>query len=489
MSFFIHKIVDENTDQEIELIFTKEVNLATISFILNEKQYLGRLNLDSFDITMDDWFISFQNLVQLSDKYITFQKINNVEDCYQLNIEIPFIGIDCHCILSHEEIIYDDSLEIKKKLPHSEHIKKLLIFDSNQRYAGITRDLHQFSNIRCLDWDMSLPTLVYEATQIAKKNIYNYGTESSIIKRIHQRHPYLKNMNMDNILIAGGSISNAILNNDKITDIDIFIYGLSAIEATAKVFEIGQYISDLEEEKFVERCYFRKSTRNLTITFNCQDINHKVQIMFRLYNTKSEILHGFDFGSAAVGFDGTHIITTSLGLFSYKFRINILDTSRRSTTYEKRLIKYLKRGFEIVLPRFDIQTMEKKLPFSYSEYQNLNLPYLLIKIKKDDVLKNKIVVKKIQSSNNSKSDYCLVGETIICKPKFKDILQYCSNEDIINILRDQNVSEDIIRLVKEKNEERKITWIIDNPGKQFTTSFNPIIKDEFEWYGDYYQTI
>src|SRR5690606_20981381 len=75
-----------------------------------------------------------------------------------------------------------------------------------------------------------------------------------------------------------------------------------------------------------------------------------IQIIYRLYTSKSEILHGFDIGSSAVGYDGKYVYFTSLSKFAYEYGCNIVDISRRSTTYEQRLIKYLKRGFKIILP-------------------------------------------------------------------------------------------------------------------------------------------
>jgi len=35
--------------------------------------------------------------------------------------------------------------------------------------------------------------------------------------------------------------------------------------------------------------------------------------------------------------------------------VNVVDTTRRSTTYERRLHKYLKRGFSIAIPKLDIK--------------------------------------------------------------------------------------------------------------------------------------
>ncbi|AGD92378.1 hypothetical protein LBA_00460 [Megavirus lba] len=45
------------------------------------------------------------------------------------------------------------------------------------------------------------------------------------------------------------------------------------------------------------------------------------------------------------------------------------------------------------------------------------------------------------------------------------------------------------KLDKLENQEHDIDWITDNPGTQLTSSFNPIIENEVDWYGKrYYKT-
>lgn len=96
------------------------------------------------------------------------------------------------------------------------------------------------------------------------------------------------------------------------------------------------------------------------------NINDQIyQVIFRLYKSKSEILHGFDLGPSAVGFDGTTVFLTALGKLSYENRIIVVDTTRRSTTYEYRIQKYFKRGFELVLPELNIAS----LPTEYHKYK------------------------------------------------------------------------------------------------------------------------
>jgi hypothetical protein len=107
-----------------------------------------------------------------------------------------------------------------------------------------------------------------------------------------------------------------------------------------------------------------------TLTISIYDANGytvDIQLILRIYKTMSDIIHGFDLGSSAVGFDGKEVYFTSLSKFCYENMVNIYDGTRRSTTYEKRLVKYFEAGFSIVLPNLDIS----KLPVDYHQY---NLP-------------------------------------------------------------------------------------------------------------------
>ncbi|KAL0229587.1 hypothetical protein GEMRC1_014204 [Eukaryota sp. GEM-RC1] len=98
-------------------------------------------------------------------------------------------------------------------------------------------------------------------------------------------------------------------------------------------------------------------TKN-SITINVEQMT--IQIILRLYSSPSEVLHGFDLGSSAVGYDGSQVWLTSLGMLSYSSMINVVDTTRRSTTYERRLRKYFDRGFMIVLPHLDVNKIDRR---------------------------------------------------------------------------------------------------------------------------------
>jgi len=204
-------------------------------------------------------------------------------------------------------------------------------------------------------------------------------------------------LNFSNILIAGGFISNLLLQNHHSGDVDIFFYNLNITQANTR---LPQLIEDLitsyktycqsEVKKQKDNPHYRTPNHIFNReTFNPNDFQayrnknqatlelpgFKFQIIFRLYTSISEILHGFDLGSSAVGFDGSKTHFTTLSKFSYEYSANIVDTSRRSTTYEQRLAKYFTRGFAIILPQLDISTLRTE-NLEYNQHETLLLPFM-----------------------------------------------------------------------------------------------------------------
>jgi hypothetical protein len=122
------------------------------------------------------------------------------------------------------------------------------------------------------------------------------------------------------------------------------------------------------KEKEIEvPSYDLQFIRNRSCISMIFDHNITIQIILRYYSSISEVLHGFDLGSSAVGYDGHTVYFTSLGKFSYEMMCNIIDTTRRSLTYERRLEKYFNRGFDIILPNLSM----KDIKTHYLQY-NIN---------------------------------------------------------------------------------------------------------------------
>lgn len=370
----------------------------------------------------------------------------------------------------------------------------------------------------------------------------------------------------------------------KSVDLDIFFYGLSVEQANAKIHEIQKFLQNyIENEKQITQkmanpvysihsgeSYHMRYTINknvLTIFFPSEKLTtqnihwynsstQEIQLIFRLYSSKSEILHGFDLGSSAVGFDGQQVYFTSLSKFAYEYGLNIVDTTRRSTSYEVRLSKYMKRGFNLVIPQLDVESCIKirtkntndaiylmRNPFDRHNIDVrdvIGLPYIWIAIVDYDIKTNKNsiygyvqprfnddykIVKCDYQPNTIRNDFRQWITEIYAKynyqnlmngkldsikiygTNFNQIINYQINIDNINNHIKENtqrISSKLEKLnlpgvlvtfndemskkhanIKRQIESMKsgITWIVDNPGTQLTSSVNPIFDDEWKWYG------
>jgi hypothetical protein len=134
----------------------------------------------------------------------------------------------------------------------------------------------------------------------------------------------------------------------------------------------------------------------------------KFQLVLRHYAEKSEILHGFDIGASAAGFDGAQVWLTELGRFAYERGYNVVDTTRRSATYEARLWKYARRGFDLILPGLDVGALPRRnLKYGYCEVADL--PHMPFAYKK--VEGNRIFLDRFVKVFGPASDYDLSEET------------------------------------------------------------------------------
>ena len=307
-------------------------------------------------------------------------------------------------------------------------------------------------------WDYSLPTI----QSIADPDLKTYAIRNinAFQASFNTKYSaYFSNIDFNNILIAGGSVTGTLLRKEWDNDVDIFIYGLTVEQANKKVVELikqlySSYRATLADEfkrglrgendtteptdaeidaimatqtqivnvrnkncitlqfgkkirrrpnqfaKMNESVQMRVASPMMAGTVGYNPLQ-KIQIILRLYSSKSEILLGFDMGSCAVGYDGNNILFTELGKFSYEYLVIVVDPSRRSTTYEKRLIKYHQRGFHIVLPNLDIAKLSVK-NLKYNVPEVADLPYLTFSYK--SIKGNKIVLDRVLRWGNAKDD-------------------------------------------------------------------------------------
>lgn len=117
----------------------------------------------------------------------------------------------------------------------------------------------------------------------------------------------------------------------------------------------------------------------------------KVQCILRLYTNLAELLGGFDIQCAAVAMtahqdftisqrpDHLPIYGTKLAHYGWTTGRLVVDTTRRSPTFEARIYKYLHRGIQIVLPhlnpdivasRFNTTSFKKRGVYEYMGFDD-----------------------------------------------------------------------------------------------------------------------
>jgi hypothetical protein len=130
------------------------------------------------------------------------------------------------------------------------------------------------------------------------------------------------------------------------TDLDLFLVTSSADEAVAAIVEV-----DLLIRGCVPVEHIRVARTDEAVTWYLPRPFCNVQIVLRLYESREQVLLGFDLCACAVGYDGQEIVAARRAWRALETRMNLVDETRQSTTLESRLVKYAERGFAIAVPR------------------------------------------------------------------------------------------------------------------------------------------
>lgn len=219
---------------------------------------------------------------------------------------------------------------------------------------------------------------------------------------------YFDESTWKHINICGGLLTKIMSNNNNnklrnYCDVDIFLSNFDNSE------QCLNFIDELSGRYFLLNPHVfsvLKTTNAITYSYvycdyDCNtDYTINYQIILRNYKSLSQILHGFDIGSCAIGLNNHGISLTTLGITSLLYDINIVDVTRRSTTYETRLIKYLKRGFRIVLNGIHDGLFNKhQLNFKYLSFTN-DTNYQSENPNQFNVFENGINIPMLQSTIN-----------------------------------------------------------------------------------------
>jgi hypothetical protein len=181
-------------------------------------------------------------------------------------------------------------------------------------------------------------------------------------------------MDWTNVFAAGGSVLGCLTNNPtnfEASDVDLFLVGVR---------------TDHEANAVLKRVYdtINRNVGNITVLRTARAITligaypfRHVQVILRLHKSPSEVLLGFDIDSCAVGFDGSRVLAAPRFRRALNKSYNLVNESRRSSTYEIRLRKYAKRGFRVLVPDLDKKRVSQAI-FQKNPNNTTGLTKLLI---------------------------------------------------------------------------------------------------------------
>ena len=274
----------------------------------------------------------------------------------------------------------------------------------------------------------------------------------------------------DNIVVAGGSLVNIITKSDeKLNDVDIFIYGLDKESTKQKIDHVVNSVKQKAiDMKYDTRVYMNSNVINIYV-FDTKKLL-QVQIILRLYDTLAHVLVGFDVDCCCVAYNGKNLLATERGLNALKYRVNVANLKRRSPSYENRLIKYSFRGFDVITD-FKYENMYNKMFFMASE--NYGFTRLL-----EQELINNGQLKNIIFSNTLRfrQTASYTGGHSFYNKENLEIKNIQNTENCITKYN-ANIEDDTMKF--KEYSIKNIGLMETGVMEQFTGSFNPISDENW----------
>ncbi|KAF8307466.1 hypothetical protein DL93DRAFT_131186 [Clavulina sp. PMI_390] len=206
----------------------------------------------------------------------------------------------------------------------------------------------------------------------------------------------LKGLDWSNVFVAGGIILGTLLSTTPErqkefihSDIDVYIYGLSASAANDKIAHIYEtWKSNLPPN--TPSAVVRNSR---TITFFAKYPIKRVQIVMKLVKNPREVLLNFDLDVASMGWDGKELwalpravraLETGYNVFTMNF-VHGHFLGERRASQESRVFKYADRGYGIrILPSYidalhDLQARKEEISHGEALHGNVDLEHIAAK--------------------------------------------------------------------------------------------------------------
>lgn len=431
----------------------------------------------SFEMKNED-FQNYKNLKEKNGKcnvnekiFSIIERVYNKEFHYRTLIEpkniaeLRMLGLDM-CYDNEYINIFLREMEMKFNKPNKNFYENLICLGKlpslNDEINLKNNDLFDVeieedfsSNGFCLNQDCYFERL--ERYPKKGENIFELNIEDkrhnkfNILSYLKDKNPGVKN----NVCIAGGYISS-LYNYCEIqsnADIDIFLYDCEndehALGICKEIMENANYM--------IDHLVITSSAINfqLIVKIGFSTYYYKIQIIRRIYETPSQIIHGFDTDNSCIlyNFKDSTLYCTERFMYSYKYKVVTLNFHRLSPSYFYRINKAIKRGYNLEFPKQYLKYFYERKIFDQNYYK----------------------------------DGC--NFSLVTKFLFRNLLQRELTQDIIT--RELYNFDDKQKLVFTENpfvndfyleiirQEGKNTFFqVENPDKQSNSSFNQIILDD-----------
>ncbi|KAJ7033326.1 hypothetical protein C8F04DRAFT_1261138 [Mycena alexandri] len=190
---------------------------------------------------------------------------------------------------------------------------------------------------------------------------------SQTFEELSQR--LLRNLDWTNVMVAGGMVLGTLISVDapggdphlrhmwSSSDVDMYVYGLSAEKATAKIRHVYEtFRSNLPAATPT------LAVRNAkTITFYARYPLRRIQIVLKLVDSPKDVLLNFDLDICAMGWDGSDVWMLPRAARALKTGCNIFTMnlihghylSERRASQPQRIFKYANKGYGVrILPSY-----------------------------------------------------------------------------------------------------------------------------------------
>ncbi len=373
---------------------------------------------------------------------------NNFISDYDMNNK--FIVCDkCHTKIKTSDII---------KL-HDDQFDDILISEPiycSNNCENVKIELNESSQLYKIN-DLNFDTTSYNIQNVMITDVLNstkikIKTKENFINRVHTKYPFLKDLDMSNVCLAGGFVRSVLL-DQKMKDFDFFVHGTSdPVKRVTKlmndlidniikvnsnsectemqnrtplslkflymykplynVFEIvciedptNHFTPDFSLDKFSKykfdtlKTYDRKkSEKRDEYYFEDGDdkgikMKYRFQFVMHKFNSIEHVLESFDITPACVAFDGDDVFFTQNSFNSYKYGVNIVKNKKWSLMYDSRMSKYFSYGFDIIFPQDKVKNIDEfKSKFDIN-HDNSFLQLCSLKFDIRKIIDNKIIIK------------------------------------------------------------------------------------------------